>query len=243
MPEADMLSIEMTIYGDPDWENQYDPAWIHRPSLHEMQIASALDLAYEMAEGRERQTELMHQIVTRAIASMVPVDDVSNRELAHILFGSAEQENKRAIRQFRNEERPLKLSKAAVYIQQLIHAEKIPPGEGGRLWYVSLLYASAIAVIADYVRGRNDIDLLTFKGDHPVLIEEACSQYQEIMQASVIKTNKLPLKGYPLNEVSKYMDFSAFINWQESRLKRNPMVGIRRLIDITQIFNKYKFPY
>lgn len=233
-----MLIIDMN---DESWAVHADPAWAHRPSLHEMQVKGALELAYRVAAYKERQTDSIHPVVTRAIASLVPTDEVTNKELAHILFGPLEQENKRAVRHFRNAERPLKLSTAAVYIQRLLHSKKIPPGEGGRLWYVVLLYASGMKVVNDYFRNNCGIDLGAFELDQVELISAACARFDFSLEASLKKSSLLPLPGYPLNDVRQFMDYCAFVHWQESKVKRNPLVGIRRLIDLTPDFNEYAF--
>ena len=104
------MQIDMDEQG---WAAQADPAWSNRPSLHEMRLQDSIELGYNIAAQKFRQTETIHPIVTRAIAAMVPADEVTNRELARILFGEKEQDNKRAIRHFRNGERALKSSTAA----------------------------------------------------------------------------------------------------------------------------------
>ncbi len=48
-----MLLIDMN---DTSWDAYADPAWSHRPSLHEMQAKEALELAYHVAKHLERQT-------------------------------------------------------------------------------------------------------------------------------------------------------------------------------------------
>ena len=52
-----MLVIDMD---DESWEKFCDPAWAHRPSLHEMQIKDSLELAYHVAAYRGAWYQVLH---------------------------------------------------------------------------------------------------------------------------------------------------------------------------------------
>lgn len=227
---------------DDRWSEFTDPAWQHRPSLFEMQMEDRLGLAFQIAANRRRQTESIHQLITRAIASMVPVEEVSNRELASILLGENEQDNKRVIRHFRNGERPLKLTTAAAFLQRLMYSKRILPYEAGRLWYAALQYSCATGVVVDYIReNKTTVILEEFQRDLTKLIADACIRFRLSLKNSIKKSEQQPLEGYPLNRIRHFMDFCAFIHWQESKVKRNPLVGIKRLIDLAPDFNEYSF--
>lgn len=226
---------------DDSWARFTDPAWLDRPSLHEMQVADSLELAYHIAAYKDRKTEVMHELVTRSIAAMVPSDEVSNRELAIILFGEFNQENNRSIRHFRNDERPLKFGKACVYIQRMMYSKKIEPAEAARLMYVVLLYSNAMRVVCDYSRGSVGLDLETFHGNLPGLTITGCVQFAASLEEMLQKSSQLPLIGYPLNRIRQFMDVGAFIHWKESTVKRNPLASIRVLINRAPDFNEYTF--
>lgn len=218
-----------------------DPAWALRPSLHEMQVQGALEMSYHVAAYKKRQTDTIHPIVTRAIASMLPGNEITNREVALILFGLHEREDNRVVRLFRNAERPLKLSTAAVYIQRLLHSKKLAPSEGGRLWYLVLLYSSAMGVVAEYFRNNGGVDFASFEAALLGMRETACVHFVSALEESIAKTSKLPLERYPMNSVLQLMDCVAFVHWRESKIKRNPLVSIRCLIDLTPNFDQYAF--
>lgn len=233
-----MLQIDMD---DKSWAAQADPAWAARPSLHEMQLKDSIELGYQVAAQRLRQTNTIHPIVTRAIAAMVPTDEVSNKELARILFGLEEREDIRIVRHFRNGERPLKLGTASAYIQQLLHSKKMPPSEGGRLWYAVLLHTTGMEVVAEHFRLNGHIDLPTFEKNLVAIASTATAHFDFVLGTSLNKSSKLPLAGYPLNDARQFMDYCAFVHWQESKVKRNPMVSIKRLLDLAPVFDKYTF--
>lgn len=231
-----MLLIDMD---DESWAAKADPAWANRPSLHEIQLKNSLELGFQVAAQKTRQTDTIHPIVTRAIAAMVPADEVSNRELARILFGEVEQDNKRVVRHFRNDERPLKSSTAGVYIQRLLNSKKIAPSEGGRLWYAVLLQTTGMDVVADYFRAVGVTDLPTFEQNLAAMTAVASARFDRILEASLNKSSKFPLPGYPMNDARQFMDYCAFVHWQESRIKRNPWVSIKRLLDLAPVFDEY----
>lgn len=226
---------------DQGWAAHADPAWSNRPSLHEMQLQDSIELGYQVAAQKVRQTDTIHPIVTRAIAAMVPTDEVTNRELARILFGEIEQDNKRAIRHFRNDERPLKSSTAAAYIQRLLMSKKIPPSEGARLWYVVLLHTTGMDVVSEYFRLNGPIDRPVFEKNLVAITATASAHFDFVLGTSLKKSSQFPLVGYPLNDVRQFMDYSAFVHWQESKVKRNPWVSIKRLIDLAPVFDAYTF--
>lgn len=226
---------------DQSWAAHADPEWADRPSLHEMQLRDSVELAYEVASQQVRQTEKIHEIVTRAIAATVPINEVKNEELGRILFAIPAEEDVRRVRLFRNSERRLKLDSAGVHIQQLLCAKKIPPSDGGRLWYAVLLHATGIQVVADHFRLCGHTDQPTFQQSLIALTETACYRFGLNLEASLKKSKKLPLVGYPLNEVRQFMDYCALVNWQESKVKRNPCVSIKRLLDLAPVFDKYSF--
>jgi hypothetical protein len=172
---------------------------------------------------------------------MVPADEVTNRELARILLGELEQDNKRAIRHFRNDERPLKSSTAGAYIQRLLHSKKMAPSEGGRLWYAVLLYTAGMEVVAKNFRLNGHIDQPTFAQNLNAIVVTASAHFDFILGTSLNKSSKFPLVGYPLNDARQFMDYCAFVHWQESKVKRNPMVSIKRLLDLALVFDEYTF--
>lgn len=233
-----MFQIDLN---DNSWDKFTDPAWESRKSMHEMQIEGGLQSAFDKAIGTSRQNESVPRIVTRAIADMVPVENVPNKELAEILFGPNNLDDKRAVRNFRNSERTLKLSTACSYIQQLLYSKKIVPAEGGRLWYVSLVYASAMAVISDYFRDNDNIGRAEFEQHQSDLISGGCVQFILYLDASLKKSSPLPLHGYPLNDVRQFMDYCAFVQWQEYKVKRNIMVSAMAMIKHSETLNEYKF--
>lgn len=243
-----MLEIDMD---DDSWAANADPAWADRPSLHEMQLKDSLELGYEVAAKRivqrtaagkkARQAQTIHQIVTRAIASMVPVDEVTNRELARILLGDGEQDSKTSMRHFRNDERPLKSSTANTHIQQLLHFKKITPSEGGRLWYVVLLHETGMNVVAELIRQNGFIDQDRFQENLDTLIAAATERFDFTLGTSLNKSSKLSLAGNALSGIRQFMDYCAFVHWQESKIKRNPLVSIKRLIDLAPLFDEYTF--
>jgi hypothetical protein len=218
-----------------------DPAWANRPSLHEMQLQGALEFGYQVAAHRDRQRDTMHSIVTRAIAAMVPVNEVSNRELARILFGELEQDNKRSVRHIRNDERPLKSSTAGAHIQRLLQSKKIAPSEGGRLWYVVLLHATGIDVVAECFRLNGFIEQPTFEQNLAEMTAAARARFDFNLGTLLNQSSKFPLAGYALNDARQFMDYCAFIHWQESKVKRNPLVSIQRLLDLSPVFDEYTF--
>jgi hypothetical protein len=233
-----MLLIDMD---DRSWERFADPTWAHRPSLHEMQLKDSLVLAYEVASNKKRQTVAVHEIVTQAIAAMVPIDVATNRELARILFGELEQDNKRAIRHFRNEHRPLRFRTAGTYIQRLLHSKKVAPSEGGRLWYAVLLHATGADVVAEHFRLNGTISRASFDQHLDSLTAAATVRFDSILGKALTTSSKLPLDRYPLNDVRQFMDYCAFIHWQESKVQRNPLVGIKRLIDLAPVLDAHSF--
>lgn len=233
-----MLLIDMD---DQSWTAHADPAWASSPSLHEMQLKEAIELVYEVASQRKRQTETIHEIVTRAIAAMVPVDAVTNEELGQILFGLSEREDTRRVRLFRNEERRIKLDAARLHIQNLLYSKKILPSEGGRLWYAVLLHNTGIQVVADYFRFSGHADQRTYQQRLIALTETASARFRLNLEASLNKSSELPLARYPLNDVRQFIDYCAFVNWQESKVKRNPWVSIKRLLDLAPVFDEYTF--
>lgn len=229
------------ILNDKNRALMNDPDWIHRLSLFEMQLQDALELAFEFSLNRTRQTEAIGSLITRAIAMMVPVEDVSNKELSNILFGTSGHDDKRLVRLFRNGERPLKLNRAGLFIQNLLFHKKILPSEGGRLWYLSILYNTGSTVIAKYLRDNNGITQSDFTRDKILLTKAAFMQFDLILSTLFDKSCELPLIGYPLNDVKQFMNFSAFIYCEESKIKRNPLVSIRRLAKLSHTFNEYQF--
>ncbi len=59
------------------------------------------------------------------------------------------------------------------------------------------------------------------------------------MTEELTASSGLPLEGYPQNRLQQMMDYYAFIRWQEAKVRRNPMVAIKRLIDLEPDFNAY----
>jgi len=244
-----MLEIDLD---DDGMAAHADPTWANRPSLFETQLKDALELGYQIAfhravknttQGKKsRQTETLPEIVTRAIAAAVPIDEVSNVELATILL-SAEyaKDLKSTVRHFRNAERPLKSSTANRYIKDLIHSKKMVPADGGRLWYLVLIYAAGMHVVAELFRQNVYVDQDTFEADLNSLVATASKQFDYVLETSLKTSSKLDLGGSQKNDVSQFMDYCSFVNWQESKVKRNPMASIKRLIDLVPVFNDYTF--
>jgi hypothetical protein len=48
----------LIVMNDESWAMYADPAWAHRPSLHEMQAKEALELAFHVAKNLDRQRQL-----------------------------------------------------------------------------------------------------------------------------------------------------------------------------------------
>ena len=233
-----MLEIDMD---DKSWAVHADPAWLHRPSLFEMQLQEAVVLSYHVAAQRVRQTDMMHPIVTRAIAAMVPVDKVTNKELAHILFGGLGQDEKRMIRHFRNDERPLRSSRAAMYIQRLLKYKKITLSEGARLWYVVLLHTTSMEIVTECFRLNGPIDQPTFEQNRDDIAASANTRFDFILRTALNESSKFSLTGCSLKDIRQFMDYCAFVHWQESKVKRNPGVSSKRLMDLAPIFDACTF--
>ena len=234
--------IRVGLDDDPDWPPSDHPDWVCRPSLFEIQLADALDLSYEVQVKKKRNNGSLHGIVTRAIAHTVPVDQVSNAELIHILFGSENSpiptaEETRAARNFRNEERSLKVDTAARYILEFIYTRKIQPAEGARLWYFALTHASGIEVIKAYLKRNKNTDSISFARDKDALVAATCEKFEALWLASLKKSETLP--GHSRDEVRGFMDFCAFVQWQESKVKRNPLIGIKQMISLRSIYNEF----
>jgi hypothetical protein len=231
--------VSIGLADDPNWPPIPDPAWLHRRSLFEMQIDDALDLSFIVAVKKIRRNELLPDIITRAISAMVPVDQVSNAELLHILFGGGLRgEDKRAVRNFRNEERPLKLDTAARYILDLLYAQKIQPAEGGRLWYNALVYSSGVSATNDYLKASGHTDSSLFERDKPILIANAVGRFTALWETSLRKSYGT---SNPRMGIRQFMDYCAFVHLQESQVKRNPWISIRKMIDLAPIHNGIDF--
>lgn len=230
---------------DLDWTKYAHPDWLRRSSLFETQLESALELSYNVAFRKKRRNESMHRIVTRAIAQMVPVSQVSNAELLQILFGLTEQSGslraeKRTARNFRNEKRPLKLDTAVRYILDLLYGRKIEPAEAGRLWYMALLYAGAIAVINDHLKQGSFISPALLPRNKVAMISKAHKKFAVLWETSLRKSCALSV-AQPRSEYRRFLDYCAFVQWQESRIKRNPIVGIERMIALAPGYNEFEF--
>lgn len=230
---------------DIDWGERAQLNWLHRLSLFETQMESALELSSEVALAKIRRNESMHRIVTRAIAEMVPVSQVSNVELLRILFGLSDEvgvarDDKRAVRNFRNEQRPLKLDTAVCYILDLVYSRKIPPAEGGRLWYVALLYASAITVVNEQLKQKGSAKFAALLANNTALMAKCHKKFEAFWESSLKKSCAIPI-FQPRSEFRRFLDYCAFVQWQESRIKRNPLVGVKRMIELAAAYNKFEF--
>lgn len=224
-----------------------DPEWFNRLSLHEMELSDALQASYGIAFCKERKTETLHSLVTRAIANMVPVERASNADLLYILFGlekgpTGTKDDYRNIRHLRNGKRTLKIDAAALHILNLLHSELIEPAEGGRLWYVSLLYGSAITAINEFFENFDRKDRPTFEQFKTHLIILASSHFEILLEKYAMKSSSLSLEDHPKHDVRQFMDVCACIYWIESSIKRNPLIAIKRKIALAPILNVYKFP-
>lgn len=218
-----------------------DSAWITRPSLHEMRLKDALHVAYNLAQSRQRQTALVPSIVISAIADLIPSSDSSNSSLASLLFGNSEVDYKRMVRHFRNSNRPVKITTVSVYLQKLLQSKKIEPADAARLWYATLIYIAGLETILDIFRNKSFLLPLAFEDSLDVLLTDACIRFESLLEASLNKSRLAPLKGYPLNEIRKFLDFCAVMQWEESRIKRNPLIAIKQLWSLADEFNRFIF--
>jgi hypothetical protein len=237
---VDMDDPSWAEYADSNWVEYVDSKWVVRPSLYEIQLEGALELGFQLGAGRVRQTDTLHPVITGAIASMVPANEVTNLELARILWGKAEQDI-RAVRNFRNALRPLRFQLAGLYIERLLHSKRVAPSEGGRLWYSVLLYSAGRDVAADYLRATGLRHPAQSKTEVQAMTECAKVRFDHILRTSLERSSKLPVAGYPMNGIRQFMDYCAFIHWQESKVQRNPIVGIKRLIELAPIFDAHSF--
>jgi hypothetical protein len=223
--------------------------WSQRPSHFEMFVGEALDLSYEVASQKKISSENMHYVVTRAIASMPSVSELSNIKLLEILFeyksyeeekpdskikrfkpARVDKDPKRLVRHFRNAERSLKISTASSHIVSLLNAKVIEPFEGGRLWYVSLVFCAAIKVINGFMKSGNvDFD---FQKNH--LIADACFMFESLLEESTRRSRLLP-EHYPSRDVQQFMNYCAYTYFTESDIKRNPWVSIKRICEISEV--------
>lgn len=226
--------------------------WELRPSQHEMFVSSALMISYEISVEKNsvkksNRTLSLPQIITKAIPSFPEIAKLTNVELLEILFGYKQYKNahvdidaKRLVRFFRGSEpRSIKIDRASSYIISLVSKGVIKPFEGARLWYISLVFYSAIKTINDFSKNNNWPDSSSFKCKTNSLIVDCCFNFEAtLINYHSNACNSIMHKNIE-NKALLFINHWAYEYWKISNIKRNPLVSINEIIKLSQELEVY----
>lgn len=98
-----------------------------------------------------------------------------------------------------------------------------------------LIHAAGVHVFAELLRQKVFVDQNTFQTNQNSLIAAAADRFDFMFLTSLNASNKLPSDDYPNDDIRQFMDYCAPVHWERSKIKSNPLVAIKRIIDLVPV--------
>jgi hypothetical protein len=207
------------------------------PTLFEKQAAEALGFAMLEATGRELFTDNLSPFVTQYISHLAPKERVSNRDFARML---GHIDNKSVARQFRNELRSMKATRARDLLRDLYEEQWITAAECARAWYVVLMYESARLAAESWFRSLSSSTSALTPVEFFRTQDRLISEMQWLVEDQLyIATSTAADKRLRVSQSRTYrlMNERAFMYFEECSVRRGHNETLQALANLDSQFN------